>query len=83
MLKRYIRPACEELNINLGGMHDFRHTAVTKLLRNGCDVKVVSSYAGHSSTRVTLDVYRQTNTEELRAPVVHLLENVMKSEATA
>jgi integrase len=80
-LKRYLRPECEKLGIELGGMHDFRHTAVTQLLRSGCDVKVVASYAGHSSTRVTLDVYRHTNTDELRAPMVQLLGNVRKPVA--
>jgi integrase len=79
LLKRHLRPACDKL----GGLHDFRHTAVTQLLRSGYDVKVVSALAGHSSTRVTLDVYRQTNTEELRAPLVQLLGNVRKTEATA
>jgi integrase len=83
LLKRHLRPACDKLGIKLGGLHDFRHTAVTQLLRSGYDVKVVSALAGHSSTRVTLDVYRQTNTEELRAPLVQLLGNVRKTEATA
>jgi hypothetical protein len=34
-LKRYIRPVAKELNIELGGWHDFRHTIATSMLRPG------------------------------------------------
>jgi integrase len=55
MLKRYLRPACEKLGVKLGGLHDFRHTAVTQFLRSGCDVKVVTpaTQATHQRARHT------------------------------
>jgi len=37
-LKRYIRPVAKELNIELGGWHDFRHTVATSMLR-ACTVQ--------------------------------------------
>jgi integrase len=38
-------------------LHDLRHTAFSLLLANGADPYWVSEQAGHSSYRVTLDVY--------------------------
>jgi integrase len=37
--------------------HDLRHTAATVLLESGIPAKVVAEILGHSSTRITLDVY--------------------------
>src|SRR5437762_3394912 len=56
-LKRYIRPVAQELNINLGGWYDFRHTLATSMLRAGHGVKVVSALLGHSDVSTTLRTY--------------------------
>jgi integrase len=48
---RYIRP------------HDLRHTSATFLLSNGIDLKTVSSRLGHSSTRITADIYAHRTKE--------------------
>jgi len=45
-LKRYIRPVAKELNVDLGGWHDFRHTVATSMLRAGHGVKVVRNCWG-------------------------------------
>ncbi len=37
--------------------HDLRHSAVTLLLSQEVPVKVISELLGHSTTRMTLDVY--------------------------
>jgi integrase len=39
------------------GPHTLRHTAATEMLRQGLHPKVVADRLGHSSTRMTLDVY--------------------------
>lgn len=39
------------------GIHSLRHTFASKLFESGIDVKVVSSILGHSSTRITYDIY--------------------------
>ena len=72
-LKRYVRPAAEGLGFQFSGFHDCRHTAITQMLRDGADSKLVATIAGHASTRITLDVYRHTNVDELRAPMEQLL----------
>jgi integrase len=41
-LRRYLQPAAKELDISLGGWHDFRHTLTTTLRRNGVHPKVIS-----------------------------------------
>ena len=38
-------------------LHDLRHTHATIMLKAGTPAKVVSERLGHSSTRITLDVY--------------------------
>ena len=38
--------------------HDTRHTAASLMLEAGVDIKVVSDMLGHSTTRITLDIYQ-------------------------
>ena len=38
-------------------LHSLRHTCATHLLQQGLAPNDVASYMGHSSTRMTLDVY--------------------------
>jgi integrase len=38
--------------------HDTRHTAASIALESGIDIKVVSDQLGHSTTRLTLDLYQ-------------------------
>jgi integrase len=37
--------------------HDLRHTAATLMLQRGANIKTVSEMLGHSSVRITLDIY--------------------------
>lgn len=39
------------------GAHILRHTFASMLFRNGCDVKVISEILGHSSTKITEEIY--------------------------
>lgn len=41
-------------------IHDLRHSFITYLIHKGLDPKTVSSIAGHADTRMTLDIYTQT-----------------------
>ena len=68
-LKRYIRPVAKELNIDLSGWHDFRHTVATSMLRAGHDVKVVSELLGHSDVSITLRTYDHVESDAFRAPL--------------
>ena len=44
-------------NDNLCGVHTLRHTFASMLFQNGCDVKIVSELLGHSSTKITENIY--------------------------
>lgn len=37
--------------------HDLRHTSATVLLARGANVKMVSEMLGHSTIKLTLDIY--------------------------
>jgi integrase len=52
---RYIRP------------HDLRHTSATYLLSQGIDLKTVSVRLGHSTTRITADIYAHRTKETDRS----------------
>lgn len=50
-----IRPFDEQFEIFSG--HAFRHTFATRCFENGVDAKVVQSYLGHASLKMTMDLY--------------------------
>ena len=39
------------------GVHTLRHTFATMFFENGCQTKVVSELLGHSSTKITENIY--------------------------
>jgi integrase len=42
-------------------LHDLRHTAATTMLEQGVPLKVVTERLGHSSTRITADLYQHAS----------------------
>ena len=50
-----IRPFDEQFEIFSG--HAFRHTFATRCFENGIEAKVVQSYLGHASLKMTMDLY--------------------------
>jgi integrase len=46
--------------------HDLRHTAVSRLVAEGADVKLVQTVAGHSTASLTLDRYTHLTDERVR-----------------
>ena len=48
-------------------IHGHRHTAATMLLASKVDIKTISAKLGHSSPRVTLDIYVHSEEERDRA----------------
>lgn len=51
------------------GVHSLRHTFATTLLRNGVDIKVVSTLLGHSDINVTYNTYIHIIREQQEAAV--------------
>ena len=56
MVGRPIRFLVAE-DLSAGGIHDLRHTAVALWIAAGASPREVATRAGHTSTRVVLDVY--------------------------
>jgi len=54
---RAFRRLAQRAGVGNIGPHTLRHTAATDMLRQGLHPKVVSDRLGHSTTRMTLDVY--------------------------
>ena len=57
VFSRAFRRAAVRVGVGSIGPHTLRHTAATEMLRQGIHPKVVADRLGHSTTRMTLDVY--------------------------
>ncbi len=56
-IRRQFVTLCKKAQVRQIRIHDMRHTAATLMIRSGVNIKVVSEQLGHSSIRVSLDVY--------------------------
>lgn len=56
--------------------HSLRHTFTTRLLELGIDIKTVSSLLGHSTVKITMEIYAHSQMDTKRS-AVHLLEENM------
>jgi integrase len=48
---------CKTADIERFGVHALRHTFASKMIEGGVDIKIVSKILGHSSVRITYDIY--------------------------
>jgi integrase len=79
-VRREFKPALERANLPAFRFHDLRHYAVSSLIAQGADIKLLQAIAGHASATVTLDTYGHLMTDRvseaarlydpLRAPTV-------------
>jgi len=60
--RRVWRPATVAAKMPALRFHDLRSTAATALVASGADVKTTQARLGHSSSRVTLDLYGRATT---------------------
>jgi integrase len=60
---RAITTAAGKVGISGVNVHTLRHSAATHWLENGVHLRAVSDLLGHSSTRITGDVYAHTSDE--------------------
>ncbi len=56
-----VRPLDDQFEVFSG--HTFRHTFATRCFENGVDAKVVQSYLGHASLKMTMDLYTHVTDE--------------------
>jgi integrase len=65
--RRVWRPATTAAKMPALRFHDLRSTAATALVASGADVKTTQTRLGHSSSRVTLDLYARATAKSDRA----------------
>ena len=82
-LCRFHKKLCETLGVPAHRFHALRHTFATECIAKGADCKVVSETLGHSSVRMTLDLYTHPNMEQKRKCVnsLGLFKNKEKNSA--
>jgi integrase len=77
VLKRYVRPVVQGLGVKIGGWHDFRHTLATRSLKKWPTI-VVSEILWHSDVHTTPSVYQHVETEDFRAPLNELADELLR-----
>ncbi|WP_432047099.1 site-specific integrase [Streptomyces asiaticus] len=56
-LNRAFTLLCEKAGVRLVRFHDLRHTCASLLHEQGADARMIMEVLGHSSIRVTMDIY--------------------------
>ncbi|GGC89761.1 tyrosine-type recombinase/integrase [Enterococcus wangshanyuanii] len=59
----------ESLKLPKCSFHALRHSFATRCLEKGVNIAVISSLMGHASTKMTLDIYTNSNLNEERLAV--------------
>lgn len=60
-LEKYFTNVLKKCNIKYQVFHSLRHTYATRSRESGMDIKILSELLGHSSYKVTLDIYVHTS----------------------
>lgn len=77
MIKRRFKPALNRAGIDSLRFHDLRHTYASLLLANGAPMKYVQHQLGHSSIKMTMDLYTHLLLE-VNEQCVNLLDNIVE-----
>lgn len=80
MIKRRFKPALNRAGIDSLRFHDLRHTYASLLLANGAPMKYVQHQLGHSSIKMTMDLYTHL-LPEINEQCVNLLDNIVEKAA--
>ena len=62
--QNYFKKCLKENKVTNRTFHTLRHTFATCCIRNGFDIKSLSEILGHSSVKITLDLYVHSSFEE-------------------
>ncbi|MDD2568689.1 MAG: site-specific integrase, partial [Clostridia bacterium] len=76
MLQNGFKRALQEAGLPNIRFHDLRHTNATLLLKQGVQIKTISSMLGHSSIGITLDTYSHV-TFDMQKQATNIVENLL------
>lgn len=68
-----------DIRLPLLRFHDLRHTSATLLYESGMDIKTIQYWLGHSSIRVTLDIYTEFSKAKLNT-AKDIIESLAEKE---
>lgn len=68
-IRYQFRRILEKLGLPNYSFHALRHSFATRCLEKGVNIAVISSLMGHSSTKMTLDIYTNSNLSEERLAI--------------
>ena len=74
-IRRMMQRVFRRAQVPVRGFHVFRHTFATNLFAQGVEVKTVSSILGHSSVKITYDIYIHSIQEQEARAVAMLAES--------
>lgn len=77
MLRTDFYPLLERAGLPRVRFHDLRHSTATLLMSLGIDLKIISEILGHSSVRITGDVYTHVSLE-MQRPAAHALDTLLR-----
>ena len=78
MAKRRFKPSLQRAGIDSIRFHDLRHTYASLLLANGAPMKYVQHQLGHSSIKMTMDLYTHL-LPEVNEQCINLLDRLTDS----
>jgi integrase len=79
-VERWLKAMCREAGVEPKRVHDLRHTCASLLLAQGVPLHEVSAILGHSSIRITNDVYGHFYDEE-RQKIADAMDRALKRKA--
>lgn len=62
-----IQDYSEKCNIPDINIHSLRHAFASRWIENGFDSKALSEILGHSSVKITMDIYVHSNMEQKKS----------------
>ena len=63
-VQRKFRTILKKCHLPQVSFHSLRHSFATICIENGMDYKTLSEILGHSSVKITLDIYVHSNIEQ-------------------
>lgn len=75
-ISKKIQTICKKAGLNGVHPHTLRHTFATRGLENGIDLKIMQELLGHSSIKMTADLYTHVLPETKKNSMMKLADTI-------